>query len=152
MWRWLLTREAIYLTEGCACGIVKSGNAQARLVVSTCFRLKAVTSGQTMWRLIFYSFPGFEFGRRRLKLRHFLKLIIPCYLYSVNAVRLEQRGGSTGSSLGIPPSVLPWKIFLWKSFLFFHFYWWFRANHELFLFHQLYLAVSVTNEPKFPAL
>ena len=32
---WILTREAIHLTEGWACGIVKSGNAQARLVVST---------------------------------------------------------------------------------------------------------------------
>ena len=121
---------------------IKSGNAQVRLVVSTCFA-KLPLVGKTSWRLIFYSltlplrqeratktvlitvatqvtkpmikstvirtpFSSIiskrnytrvllaKLGKQaiacdetnRLKLRHFLEIIIPCYLYSVNIMRL----------------------------------------------------------------
>ena len=48
---------AIHLTEGNACGIVKSGNAQARLVVSTEILQSCQKSGAlTFWRLYFLLF------------------------------------------------------------------------------------------------
>ena len=50
-------RVAIHLTEGWACDIVKNGNAQARLVVSTEILQSCQKSGAlTFWRLYFLLF------------------------------------------------------------------------------------------------